>query len=225
MFSSKSSKRRYYGQGAFWESLQVLYGNMQLLNTDRPIRSLIISSAMSGDGKSTVAFHFAQIAASMGKKVLLVDADLRCSQVHKLAELNNTWGLSNLISANLDMEQVVQQIPKFKDLFVITAGPIPPDPARLLSSDKMKQLMESFHDNFDLVVYDVPPLLGLVDVRLLGPYTDGLMLVVRVGKTDKSALDQVKDNLKIAPINLLGLVINGDKTNSSTYNYYYSHYN
>jgi capsular exopolysaccharide synthesis family protein len=217
MFSSKSSKRRYYGQGAFWESLQVLYGNMQLLNTDRPIRSLIISSAMSGDGKSTVAFHFAQIAASMGKKVLLVDADLRCSQVHKLAELNNMWGLSNLISTNLDMEQIVQQIPKFKDLFVITAGPIPPDPARLLSSDKMKHLMESFHDNFDLVIYDVPPLLGLVDVRLLAPYTDGLMLVVRVSKTDKSALDQVKDNLKIAPINLLGLVINGDKTHSSTY--------
>ncbi|MFM7406327.1 MAG: GumC family protein [Cuspidothrix sp.] len=225
MFSSKSSEQRYYGQGAFWESLQVLYGNIQLLNTDRPIRSLIMSSAMSGDGKSTVAFNFAQIAASMGKKVLLVDADLRCSQVHKLAELNNMWGLSNLISANLDMDQVVQKIPKFQDLFVITAGPIPPDPARLLSSDKMKRLMESFHDNFDLVIYDVPPILGLVDVRLLAPYTDGLVLVVRVAKTDKSALDQVQDNLKIAPINLLGLVINGDKTHSSTYNYYYSHYN
>jgi polysaccharide biosynthesis transport protein len=222
MFSGKSSANRYYSQGAFWESLQVLYGNIQLLNSDKPIRSLIISSATSGDGKSTVAFHLAQIATSMGKRVLLVDADLRCSQIHKLSRLNNLWGLSNLISSNMNVEQVIQQMPQFKDLFVITAGPVPPDPARLLSSDKMKQMMDYFHQNFDLVIYDVPPMLGLVDVRLLAPYADGLILVVRVGKTDKSALKQVEDNLKIAPINLLGLVINGDKSKLPGYNYYYN---
>ncbi|MDP5018196.1 MAG: polysaccharide biosynthesis tyrosine autokinase [Dolichospermum sp.] len=225
MFSSNSPEKRYYGQGAFWESLQVLYGNIQLLNSDRPIRSLIVSSAMSGDGKSTVAFHLAQIATSMGKRVLLVDADLRCSQIHKLSGLNNLYGLSNLISANINVEEVIQQMPQFKDLSVITAGPIPPDPARLLSSDKMKQLMNYFHQNFDLVIYDVPPMLGLVDVRLLAPYTDGLMLVMRIGKTDKSALTQVQDNLRIAPINLLGLVINGNKAKLSGYDYYYSDYN
>ncbi|WP_254447010.1 hypothetical protein [Dolichospermum sp. UHCC 0259] len=97
MFSSKSKQHRYYGQGAFWESLQVLYGNIQLLNSDKPIRSLIISSATSGDGKSTVAFYLAQIATSMGKKVLLVDADLRCSQIHKLSRLDNLWGLSSVL--------------------------------------------------------------------------------------------------------------------------------
>lgn len=122
------------------------------------------------------------------------------------------------------MEQVIQQIPQFKDLSVITAGPVPPDPARLLSSDKMKQMMDYFHQTFDLVIYDVPPMLGLVDVRLLAPYTDGLILVVRIGKTDKFALRQIEDNLKIAPINLLGLVINGDKAKLPGYNYYYSDY-
>jgi len=222
MFSSKSSPNRYYSQGAFWESLQVLYGNIQLLNSDRPIRSLIISSPTSGDGKSTVAFHMAKIAASMGKRVLLVDADLRRSQIHKLSRLDNIWGLSNLISSNVDVAEVIQEIPQFKDLFVITAGSVPPDPARLLSSDKMKKMMEYFHQNFDLVIYDVPPMLGLVDVRLLAPYTDGLILVVRVSKTSKSALKQVEDNLKITPINLLGLVINGDKDRLPGYNYYYS---
>ncbi len=225
MFSSQSSQSRYYGQGAFWESLQVLYGNIQLLNSDRPIRSLIISSAMPGDGKSTVAFHLAQTATSMGKRVLLVDADLRCSKIHKLSGLNNLWGLSNLISSNIDVNQVIQEMSAMKNLSVITSGPVPPDPARLLSSDKMKQLMDYFHQNFDLVIYDVPPMLGLVDVRLLAPYTDGLMLVVRIGKTDKSALKQVQDNLKLAPINLLGLVINGDKAKLPGYDYYYSDYN
>lgn len=224
MFSNLSSPNRYYHQGGFRESLQLLYGNIQLLNSDKPIRSLIISSATSGDGKSTVAFHLAQIATSMGKRVLLVDADLRCSQIHKLSRLNNLRGLSNLISANTNVEQVIQQMPRFKNLFVITAGSIPPDPVRLLSSEKMKEMMDYFHQNFDLVIYDVPPILGLVDVRLLAPYTDGLILVVRIGKTDKLSLTQIQDNLKIAPINLLGLVINGDKAKLPGYNYHHSDY-
>ncbi len=224
MFSSLSSQTKYYDQGGFWESLQLLYGNIQLLNLDKPIRSLIISSATSGDGKSTVAFHLAQTARSMGKRVLLVDADLHCPQIHKLSRLDNLLGLSNLISSNINVEQVIRQMPECQDLFVITAGSIPPDPARLLSSDKMKEMMDYFHQNFDLVIYDVPPMLGLVDVRLLAPYTDGLMLVVRVGKTDKSLLAQVQDSFKIAPMNLLGLVINGDKAKLPGYNYYYSDY-
>jgi polysaccharide biosynthesis transport protein len=218
-FSSLSSQTRHYTQSAFWESLRLLYGNIQYLNADKPIHSLIMSSVASGDGKSTVAFHFAQTAASMGKRVLLVDADLRCPQVHKLSGLNNSWGLSNLISSNIDVEEVIQKMPAIENLSLITSGPVPPDPTRLLSSDKMKELMEYFHQNFDLVIYDVPPMLGLVDVRLIAPHTDGLMLVVRVGKTDKSALEQVQDNLKIAPINLLGLVINGNKAQLPSYKY------
>ena len=224
ILSSKYSQNRYYGQGAFWESLQVLYENIQLLNSDQPIRSLIISSVTPGDGKSTVSFHLAKTAASMGKRVLLVDGDLRCSQIHKLSRLNNLRGLSNLISSNINVEQVTQQMPQFKDLFVITAGSVPPDPARLLSSNKMKQMMDYFHQNFDLVIYDAPPMLGLVDARMLAPYTDGLILVVRIGKTDKLALKQVENNLKIAPINLLGLVINGDKAKLPGYNYYHDDY-
>lgn len=222
IFRRQSPRDRYYGQGQFWESLQVLYTNIQLLNSDQPIRSLVISSALPGDGKSTVAFQLAQIAATMGKRVLLVDADLRRPNIHNRANLNNLWGLSSLISTNIPVEQVIRQLPQMNNLSIITSGPTPPDPARLLSSAKMKQLMADFQKNFDLVIYDLPPIVGLVDVRLLAPVTDGVVLVVRLEKTDKSAFIQAQDSLKISPINILGVVVNGDKTKFSGYNDYYS---
>jgi capsular exopolysaccharide synthesis family protein len=211
----------YYGQGSFWESLQVLYSNIQLLNSDRSIKSLVVSSAVPGDGKTTVAFSLAKTAAVMGKKVLLVDCDLRKSKVHKISKLNNLWGITSLISSDIDIEQVIQKVPGFDDLSVITAGPVPPDPARLLSSDKMSQLMDYFTENFDLVIYDTPPLSGLVDARLVAVHTDGVMLVVRIDKTDKSVAKQLVDTLKASPINLLGLVVNGDKFRGLGYNYNY----
>jgi capsular exopolysaccharide synthesis family protein len=224
--SNTSARRRsrssyYYGQGSFWESLQVLYSNIQLLNSDRPIKSLVVSSAVPGDGKSTVGFSLAKTAAIMGKKVLLVDCDLRKSKIHKLSQLNNLWGISSLISSDMDVNQVIQKMPGLNDLSVITAGPTPPDPARLLSSDKMSQMMEYFYENFDLVIYDTPPMSGLVDARLVALHTDGVMLVVRIDKTDKSALKQLIDTLKASPINLLGVVVNGEKFRRFGYNYNY----
>lgn len=224
--SNTSARRRsrssyYYGQGSFWESLQVLYSNIQLLNSDRPIKSLVVSSAVPGDGKSTVGFSLAKTAAIMGKKVLLVDCDLRKSKVHKLSQLNNLWGISSLISSDIDVNQVIQEMPGLNGLSVITAGPVPPDPARLLSSDKMSQMMEYFSENFDLVIYDSPPLSGLVDARLVAVHTDGVMLVVRIDKTDKSAVKQLIDTLKASPINLLGVVVNGEKFRGFGYNYNY----
>ena len=218
---SRSRSSYYYGQGSFWESLQVLYSNIQLLNSDRPIKSLVVSSAVPGDGKSTVGFSLAKTAAIMGKKVLLVDCDLRKSKVHKLTQLNNIWGISSLISSDIDVNQVIQEMPGLNDLSVITAGPTPPDPARLLSSDKMSQIMDYFSENFDLVIYDTPPLSGLVDARLVAVHTDGVMLVVRIDKTDKSALKQLVDTLKASPINLLGVVVNGEKFRGLGYNYNY----
>ncbi|MBW4686035.1 MAG: polysaccharide biosynthesis tyrosine autokinase [Komarekiella atlantica HA4396-MV6] len=193
----------------FLEALRLLYTNIQLLSCDRQMRSIIISSAVSGDGKSTVAFHLAQIATAMGQRVLLIDANLRHPVIHTLAELNNLWGLSNLISTNLLPGEVIRKFPSMSQLSVITAGPIPPDPTKLLSSEKMKRLMADFHNNFDLVIYDTPSLLELADASLLAPNTDGILLVVRIDKTDSSKIQQALDHLKISPMNVLGIVGNG----------------
>ncbi|MDZ8023336.1 MAG: polysaccharide biosynthesis tyrosine autokinase [Nostoc sp. DedQUE11] len=197
----------------FLEALRVLYTNVQLLSGDRSITSIIITSAMVGDGKSTIAFHLAQVATDMGQRVLLVDADLRQPNIHNLSNLNNSRGLSSLISTNAPMSDAIRELPSMNQLSVITAGPISSDPTKLLSSEKMKQLMTDFHNTFDLVIYDAPPLLELADVSLLAPHIDGMLLVVRIDKTDSSMIKQTLEHLKTYRMNVLGMVSNGQRSN------------
>ncbi|BAZ68234.1 MAG: polysaccharide biosynthesis tyrosine autokinase [Pelatocladus maniniholoensis HA4357-MV3] len=199
----------------FLEALRVLNTNIQLLSSDRPIRSIVISSAMPGDGKSTVAFHLAEIACAMEQRVLLVDANLRQPVIHELANLSNFWGLSNLITTNLPITEAIRPAPFMKQLSILTSGPIPPDPTKLLSSEKMKRLMEDFQNTYDLVIYDAPPLLGLADASLIAPHTDGILLIVRMEKTDSSILKRALDSLKMSRMNVLGIVSNDHKQNSA----------
>lgn len=226
LFSKKSPKHKskseqYYTQGKFLESIWVLYTNIQLLASDRPIRSVVISSAEPGDGKSMVAYHLAEIAATMGQRVLLVDADMRRPNIHNQAGLNNNlWGLSSLISTNIELEQVIQEAPSASNLSIITAGPLPPDPAKLLSSEKMKKIMANFDNNYDLIIYDSPPLLGLADTTLLAPQTDGVIFVARLHKTNRSEIKQALDRLKTSRINVLGVLANGQKKTVGSYGYY-----
>ncbi len=197
----------------FVESLRVLYTNIQLLSSDRPIRSIVVSSAMPGDGKSTVALHLAEIACAMGQRVLIVDANLRQGKIHTLSNLNNVWGLSNLISTNVPTTEAIRPAPFMNQLSVLTAGPVPPDPTKLLSSQKMKRLMQEFQEYFDLVIYDAPSVLGLADASLLAPNTDGILLVVKMDKTDSSVLKRALDSLKTSRMNVLGVVANGQRSN------------
>jgi capsular exopolysaccharide synthesis family protein len=202
----------------FVEALRVIHTNLQLVNSDRQIRSVVVSSPLSGDGKSTVAYNLAKVAASMGQKVLLVDTDLRNPNFYGDPDLSNLLGLSNLISENIQTEEVIQELPDIFGCSVITSGAIPPDAISLLSSAKMKQLMKEFRQNFDLVIYDSPPLIGLADATLLAPHTDGIILVVRMDRTERPIIQQALDSLKTTRTNVLGVVANGDKSN----NYYHS---
>ncbi len=212
--------KKYSESSRFLEAFRVLHTNIQLLSSDETVNSLIISSAMSGDGKSTVAFNLAQTASAMGRRVLLVDADMRQPQIHDLSNLNNLWGLSNLLSGNIPLETAIRQLSSIGGLSVITAGPIPPDPTKLLSSQKMRQIMEDLHSKFDLVIYDTPPLIGLADANLISPLTNGVVFVARIHQTHRLVMMQAIDNLKMARTNVLGMVINGDKRLQTYSNYY-----
>ena len=216
-------KTHTYGGSSFLESFRSLHANLRFLGSDTPVRSLTISSALPGDGKSTVAIQLAKAAAAMGQRVLLVDADLRRPQIHHRLGVSNLRGLSNLISTRLKLREAIQAVPGSHDLFTITAGQIPPDPTKLLSSRKMKHLVERVHKVFDLVIYDTPPLVGLADASLLAAHMDGMVMVVGLGKTDCSALMQALDRLKVAQTPVLGTVVNGIKqyTASSSYHYHY----
>ncbi|MEQ8381601.1 MAG: polysaccharide biosynthesis tyrosine autokinase [Coleofasciculus sp. A1-SPW-01] len=216
---------RSYNASPFLESFRSLQTNIRFLGSDTPVHSIIISSATPSEGKSTVSVHLAQAAAAMGQRVLLVDADLRRPQVHHYLNLDNQVGLSNVIATGLTAKQAIQRLPMWDRLYVLTAGQVPPDPSRLLCSKKMQHLMEQFHAVFDLVIYDTPPVLGLADGRLLAAHADGVMMVVGLGKSDRSALMQALDSMRISNATVLGVVANGVKGYTTrSYYYYHNHY-
>ncbi len=222
----KKSRSACYGYGGnsesgFLEALRVLHTNIKMLSSDSPIRSILISSSQPAEGKSTISANLAQVATAMGQRVLIVDVDLRKPQVHDRLDISNQLGLSNLIADNLPLESVMQEVDASGQLFAVTAGKIPPDPTKLLSSQRMKQLMMTFANSFDLVIYDAPPIAGLADVSLLGQHTDGLVLVSRIDETDRTVLSQTIETLKLARIMVLGIVANGVKsTGIAGYRYY-----
>lgn len=194
-----------------WEAFRSLYTNICLLSSEAPIQSLVIGSAMPGDGKSTVAINLAQTAATIGRRVLLVDADLRQPKINTKLSLPNLRGLTEAVTTDISLNDAIQRSPNEDNLFVLTAGQLPEDPVKLLSSKKMRYLMEQFQAFFDLVIYDTPPLMGVADSSLIAANTDGMMLVVQIEKTDRSMLMKTLEGLKISGNSALGIVANGVK--------------
>jgi succinoglycan biosynthesis transport protein ExoP len=141
-------------------------------------------------------------------------------------DIPNILGLSNLISNDsLNAEDIIQQSANNTNFFVLTAGQTPPDPARLLSSQRMQELIRNFQKEFDLVIIDTPPLGIISDAKFLTAHTDGLMMVVRINHSDRSTVREVLDGLKISRTSVIGIVTNGEKrATSSNYHYYHRYY-
>ncbi|MBO1066291.1 MULTISPECIES: tyrosine-protein kinase domain-containing protein [Nostocales] len=212
----------------FWESFRSVYTNIALLKGDSSLRSLAVISAAPGDGKSTIAFYLAQTAAVMGKRVLLVDANLRNPSIHKILDLPNTKGLSNLIAEGLNFENVIHRhssgtreqnygsqkatandIEKLfleDNLFILTTGEISQNPTSLLSSPQMESLTEQFKQSFDLIIYDTSHLLGFADTNILSRHTDASILVIGVGKTNRSVLAKALEQLNFSSTPILGAI-------------------
>jgi succinoglycan biosynthesis transport protein ExoP len=213
------------GRISFFEVFRSLYTNILLLGSDTPIRSLVISSPGQGDGKSTVAVQLAQAAAAMGQRVLLVDANLRCPTLHNRVGLMNIQGLTDVISQDLEWSNVIERSPLEENLFVMSAGPIPPDSVRLLASQKMQDLMDELQASFDLVIYDTPPLLGFADAYLLAANTNGMVLVAGLGKLKRTILQQALEEIQVSGTPILGLIANKSKDSTpSSYSHYQQYY-
>jgi len=197
---------------SFLEAFRSLYTNISLLGSkNRPIRSLVVSSAAPEDGKSIIAVQLAQTAATIGQRVLLVDADLRNPQLHLRLGLQNQRGLSDTVANYLSLNEIIQRSPIEEKLFFLSAGQVSPDPIKLISSQKMEYLMGQLQGFFDLVIYNTPPLVGLADGPLIADRTDGTILVVRLEKTDRSLVKKALEELKISGVAVLGVVANGVK--------------
>ncbi|HEY9780471.1 MAG TPA: polysaccharide biosynthesis tyrosine autokinase [Leptolyngbyaceae cyanobacterium] len=190
-----------------WESLDLIYKNIQLMNELASFKSLMVTSAVAGEGKSTLALGLALSAARLHQRVLLIDADLRRPNLHEMLNLPNEQGLSTLLGsdATLPGQGVVQSSGAFID--ILTAGPLPSDPANLLSSQRMRELIAEFEKNYDLILLDAPPVLGMVDAMIAASLCTGVVLVSRVGQVTKTELTQARAML--SKLNVIGVVANG----------------
>jgi capsular exopolysaccharide synthesis family protein len=223
---SANENPSYYNFSPFSEAFHTLNTNIRLLGSDSPLKSLVISSVSPGDGKTTMAINIAKAAASMGQRVLLVDADLRRPQIHLRLNLNNDHGLSNVIAEGLDWNEAIQPLPRYENLSILTAGSIPPDPSRLLSSQRMQEMISQLQQDhaFDLIIYDLPPLAAFADAKILAAMATGLILVTKLGKTDRFALKNLLEDLRLSHISLLGLVANNVSRKDHNYRYYGHYY-
>lgn len=193
---------------SYSESLDLIYRNIQILSSvSSELSSLMVTSALAAEGKSTLALGLALSAARLHQRVLLIDADLRRPNLHKLLNLPNEQGLSTLLTtaATLPSKSSIQSSGSYID--VLTAGPTPADPANLLSSQWMQELMAAFEQTYDLILLDAPPVLGMVDAIITGSFCSGVILVARVGKVTRTELTQA--TVMLNKLNLIGVVANG----------------
>ncbi|MEH2094915.1 lipopolysaccharide biosynthesis protein [Nostoc sp. 'Peltigera membranacea cyanobiont' 213] len=204
----------YFPLGNAYQILQV---NLKFLCSDKPLKSIVITSSVAKEGKSDVSANLAVTMAQAGRRVLLVDADMRHPIQHHIWGLNNTVGLSNVIVGQVSLDAVVQEV--MPNLEVLTSGVLPPNPVALLDSQRMATLISNFGRDYDLVIFDTPPLSGIADAAVLSTLTDGILLVVRPGVVDLNSANAAKEFLNQSGQKVLGIVINGVNIKNESNNY------
>jgi len=208
------------------EAYRSLRTNLQFSKIDQKLQILLVTSAGPKEGKSTTAANLAIAVAQTGKKVLLVDADLRRPVIHSIFGHKKDDGMTNWLMGTIEFEQMLK--PTFmENLFLATSGALPPNPSELLASKRMEELIEKLRGQFDFVVIDSPPVIAVTDAAILSTKVDGTMLVVSSGNTNRDALARAQTLLGSVESNLLGALLNGVNVEGmygSYYYYYYHHY-
>nr|WP_206699636.1 CpsD/CapB family tyrosine-protein kinase [Bacillus atrophaeus] len=192
------------------EQYRTIRTNIAFSSVQTNLRSILVTSSVPGEGKSFSAANLAAVFAQQEKKVLLVDADLRKPTIHETFQLENVTGLTNVLVGTCSLSETVQQTP-IDNLYILTSGPTPPNPAELLSSKAMGDLILDIYDQYSLVIFDSPPLLAVADGQILANQTDGSVLVVLSGKTKIDTVQKAKDALEQSKAKLLGALLNKKK--------------
>ncbi|MGO4943071.1 CpsD/CapB family tyrosine-protein kinase [Ruoffia tabacinasalis] len=190
------------------EQYRTLRTNLEFAQVGNQVKSIAITSSMPMEGKSTTSANLAYTMAQTGRNVLIVDSDLRKPTVHRTFKLNNELGLTTLLAnPELKFNQVVQKS-KELGLYFLPSGPMPPNPAELIGSPQMARLMQELSNNFDMVIYDTPPVNSVTDAQIISSRVDGVILVVRQNFARKELVREAKQALENVKANILGLVIN-----------------
>ncbi|WP_172371572.1 CpsD/CapB family tyrosine-protein kinase [Sporosarcina jiandibaonis] len=202
------------------EQFRTLRTNINFSMPDKELQTILYTSASPGEGKSTVAANTAVVFAQEGKRVLLIDADMRKPTVHYTFHMTNTIGLSNLLTRQATLEEVMKTS-DMENLKVITCGPIPPNPAELIGSRTMDKVMEEMKSQFDIIIFDAPPVLSVTDGQVLSNKCEGTVLVMSAGQTEKESVVKAKEALVSSQANIIGAVLNNFKLEKDHYYQYY----
>lgn len=201
------------------EQYRTLRTNMEFSSVDKELKTILVTSSSPSEGKSMTTANLAVVYAQQGKKVLLIDADLRKPTVHYTFRLDNLKGLSNILVNEARLEEAAYAT-GINDLDVISSGPIPPNPSELLGSRRMESFIQEASKLYDYIIFDTPPVLAVTDAQILANIVDGTILVIRSGQTESELAIKAKEALEPAKAKLLGAVLN-DRDKGSTTNYYY----
>ena len=208
------------------EAFRSIRTNLQFSGIDAPLRSMLVTSASPSDGKTSVAANLATVFAQSEKDVVIIDADLRRPRLHKVFKLSNRIGLSDYFIRTPDrMTGAIKQTP-VNGLNIVTSGSLPPNPSELLSSNKMKEVLDLMSSHYDMLIVDSPPLLAVTDALVLARFVDGVILVIDPRRSKRGAIRQAIEQLQRTEVRLLGVVLNNIKVKRSSYyyarDYYYS---
>ncbi|WP_287022031.1 CpsD/CapB family tyrosine-protein kinase [Cohnella sp.] len=202
------------------EAYRSLRTNVDFSSVDQKMQVIMVTSAGPGEGKSTTIGNLAVTYAQSERKVLLIDADMRKPTEHHTFEVSNRRGLSSILSQQCTLDEAIQPT-KIPGLSVITSGPIPPNPAEMVASQRMSNLIDELRGRFDVILIDSPPTLAVTDAQLLSRRCDGVILVLDQGKVKREIALKAKEGLVKVGAKLLGVVLNNVKRKKSEGYYYY----
>jgi len=206
------------------EAYRVLRTNIQFSSVDKPLKVIAITSSGPNEGKSTTISNLAITFAQSGSKVLIVDADLRKPTIHKLYDFRNQLGLVNILAKKEALGICIHDT-LVDNLYVLTSGPIPPNPSELLQSESMKKFLDEVTEIFDIVLIDTPPVGSVTDAAILSSMVDGIILVAASGQVKIDEIKRSKELLEKVNANIIGVVLNKlDKNAQGNYYYYYYYY-
>lgn len=205
------------------EQYRTIRTNLEFTAVDDELQTMVITSSSSGEGKSTTSSNLAVVYAQQGKRVLLVDCDMRRPTAHFTFRLSNGIGLSTVLAKKTTVDKATHTT-QIENLDLIAAGPIPPNPSELLSSKMMDRVLEELKANYDVIILDAPPMMQVADTRLLARKVDGVVLVVGCDKSDRQMVVKAKEQLILADAHILGVVLNKREPQGSDDHYYYYAY-
>jgi succinoglycan biosynthesis transport protein ExoP len=205
------------------ESYRALRTSLLLTNLGTPPKVIIVTSALPQEGKTTTSMNTALVLAQKGVRVLLIDADLRRPSIHKILGMGPRSGLSNVLTGSATLQQTITRSSILPNLYILPAGTPPPNPAELLASTNMRDVLEELRGQYDHIVVDTPPTLSVTDAVVLSPRADAIVLVIRSGQTTKQALRRSRDILTQVNAKVSGVLLNAVDLTSPDYYYYYEY--